>query len=499
MSTVDLSRERKLRELAEKLEKLQLEREELDHKIIQTQAEYGALYNKTAPILNLPIEIMCRMFELAHHASFVEGVPENPLIEVTISHVCTEWRSVALSFQTLWSNFRYNVSELPKRIPIDRLVAYLKRSGSHLLDLHFTFSESVLCEGSQALFYSMLENTISHVDRWRRFSLFSDVDVPMQGFSDRLQWLKAPNLQYLTMCPSSSDPEGGPDSDRLAPSVLLGGAPKLFYVRVDGTSFRNYFPPLSNVTVLRLEDETDAWTFGSFSMFLEILALPSLSSLSIVGQHFWEPESPQTSKITMNSLKHLRYGEDFTFIGHFLPFLVAPLLETLIIKRVTLRLIPNPLPKFLRPFSNLHSLELIECPDYDAGFINSLAVLTPHVTHLTIVDDTGPESMLQCVTRPFLENGIKSWPKVQFLTTSRLDDDHPIFPYIDFARMVGNPKLTICTDTGEWPFNEDDHENYLTLKSMCVLLDRLPDKPKIVSWPPGVDVPAEEDFFTIEY
>ncbi|KIJ92150.1 hypothetical protein K443DRAFT_685430 [Laccaria amethystina LaAM-08-1] len=501
MSTVrsdDLSRERKLRELAERKKKLQLERDELDYKIIQIQAEYGALYNNTAPILNLPIEIMCRMFELAHHASFTEGIPENPLIEVTISHVCREWRSVALSFQSLWSNFRYNVDELPKRIPIDRLVAYLERSGSCLLDLHFAFSEYALGEGSQSLFNSMLENTISHVDRWRRFSLFADVDAPMLDFSDRLRQLKAANLEYFTMCPSSSEP-GTPGFDGMAPSVFLGGAPKLFYVRLDGTSFRNYSPPFSNVTVLRLEDEIfqpDVWNFWSFALFLEILALPSLSGLSIVGEHFMEPDLPHSSQITMNNLKHLRYGGDHSLVGHFLPFLVAPLLETLIIKGTTLPPIPSPVPKFMRPFSNLHSLELIECTYYDAGFINSLVTLTPHVTHLTIVDDSGGENMLQCVSRPFLENGTRSWPKVKFLTSSRLDD-HPILPYIDFARMIGNPKLTICTDTGEWAF--DDPGSYQSLNAICVLHDELPDKPKIVSWPPGVDVPAEQDFFTIEY
>jgi len=342
----------------------------------------------------------------------------------------------------------------------------------------------------------MLEYTISHVDRWRRFSLFSDEEVPMLDFSDRLRQLKAPNLEYF-MCSSSSELGEAPDFNGLAPSVFLGGAPKLFYVRLDGSSFRNYPPPFSNVTVLRLEDDIfqpDIWNFWSFSLFLEILTLPSLSSLSIVGEHFSEPDLPHSSKITMNNLKHLRYGEDDNLIRHFLPFLVAPLLETLIIKRVTLPLIPSPLPKFMRPFSNLHSLELIECPDHDASFINSLITLMPYVTHLTIVDDSGPENMLECVTRPFLENGTKSWPKVKFLASSRLDD-HPILPYIDFARMIGNPKLTICTDTGEWAY--DDEESYRSLNAICVLHNGLPDKPKIVSWPPGVDVPAEEDFFTI--
>lgn len=97
MATVDLSRQRKLGKIAEKLEKLQFERAELDYKIIQTRAEYGALYNKTSPVLNLPIEIICRMFELAHDASLIEGIPDNPLIEITISHVCRQRRAIALS------------------------------------------------------------------------------------------------------------------------------------------------------------------------------------------------------------------------------------------------------------------------------------------------------------------------------------------------------------------------------------------------------------------
>ena len=107
----------------------------------------------------------------------------------------------------------------------------------------------------------------------------------------------------------------------------------------------------------------------------------------------------------------------------------------------------------MRPFSNLHSLELIECMDYDAGSIMSLVTLTPHVTHLTIVDGSGYESILQCITRSFLKNGTKSWQKVKVLMSSWLDVP-PLFPYIDFALMVGNPKLVICIETGDWSFDD---------------------------------------------
>ena len=405
----NLARESKLRDLADRKEKLELEREflaskleKLDYKIIQTQAEYGALYNETAPLLNLPIELLCRVFEAAHNASFAEEIPNNPLIEIIISHTCRRWRSIALSFPILWSTFRHDASELPERIPVDRLVAYLERSGSRLLDLHFAFAESVLGEGSLALFNSMLESTIPHVARWRRFSLFSDGDVPILAFCDRLQHLNAPNLEYFTICPNTvymSEELEEPAIlafDEHSPSVFSGGAPKLFYLRLDPTCPSKYLPPFSNVTVLRLEDDSldlDVWNFGIYSTFLEVLALPSLTSLSIVGRQFSEPDSPHSSKITMNNLKHLRYGADDNLIRHFLPFLFAPLLETLILSNTELPLPPSPSPNFMRPFSKLHSLELINCIDTDIEFLTSFAPLTPHITNLTIVDSSPSDSI----------------------------------------------------------------------------------------------------------
>ncbi|KIK01340.1 hypothetical protein K443DRAFT_572439 [Laccaria amethystina LaAM-08-1] len=502
-----LSRESRLRDLADRKEELRLEREvvaskleNLDYKIIQTQAEYGAFYNEAAPILNLPIEILCRMFEAAHNASFAEGIPNDPLIEVTISHICRGLRSIALSFPLLWSRFRYDAPELLERIPVDRRVAYLERSGSRLLDLHFASAESIPSKGSLALFNSMLESTIPHVARWRRFSLFSDRDVPVLAFCDRLQHLEAPNLEYFTMCPALEEPET-PVFDVLFPSVFLGGAPKLFYLRLDPTCPSKYLPPFSNVTVLRLEDESlrlDVWNFGSYSTFLEILALPSLSSLSIVGEQFSQPDSPHSSKITMNNLKHLRYGADDNLIGHFLPFLFAPLLETLILSNIELPLPPSPFPKFMRPFSKLHSLELINCIDTDIGFFTSFAALTPHITNLTIVDGSSSETIFQYMVEQLNDEGTTLWPNVKILTGILFHEDS-LNHYISFAKMFKNPELIICTGASfasDW--RSMDPEGCELLQSICIL-EQMPAGKRLVSWPPGVDVPAEDDFFTIQY
>jgi len=493
------SRESRLRDLAYRKEELQVEREvvaskleKLDYKIIQTQAEYGALYNETAPILNLPIEILCRVFEAAHSASFAEGIPNNPLMEVNISHICRGWRSIALSFPLLWSTFRHDASEMPERIPVDRLVAYLQRSGSRLLDLHFAFAESVLGEGSLALFNSMLESTIPHVARWRRFSLFSDVDVPILAFCNRLQHLEAPNLEYFTMCPRLAETLG------LSP-VFLGGAPKLFYVRLDSSCPSEYLPPFFNIAVLLLEDDGfDLGVyFGTYSTFLEILALPSLTSLSIVGRQFSKPDLPHSSKITMNNLKHLRYGADYNFIGHFLPFLFAPLLEALILKNTELPLPPSRLPEFMRPFSNLHSLELIDCVDTDIGFFTSFAALTPHITNLTIVDSSSSDSIFQYMVEQINEEGTTLWPNVKVLT-GILSHEDSLNHYISFAKMFKNPELIICTSASfanDWrSMNPEDYE---LLQSICILEQKSAGK-RLVSWPPGVDVSAE-DAFAIEF
>lgn len=503
-----LARESRLRVLGDKKEALQLEREalvskleKLDYKIIQAQAEYGALYNETAPILNFPIEILCRMFEAAHNTSFAEGIPNNPLIEVTISHICRRWRSIALSFPLLWSMFRHDASKLPERIPVDRLVTYLERSGSRLLDLHFAFADSVLGEGSLTLFNSMLESTIPHVARWGRFSLFSYGDVPILAFCDRLQHLEAPNLEYFTMCPgiTASIVFDGLQ-DGLFPSVFLGGAPKLFYLRLDPTCPSKYLPPFSNVTVLRLEDDSldlNDWDLGSYSTFLEILALPSLTSLSIVGRQFSEPYSPHSSKITMNNLKHLRYGVDDHLLGHFLPFLFAPLLETLILSNTELPLPPSPFPKFMRPFSKLHSLELINCIDNVIEFFTSFAALTPHITNLTIVDSSSSESLFEYMAEQLNEEGTTLWPNVKILTSILLHEDS-LDHYTSFAKMFKDPVI-ICTSASfanDW--RSTDPEGYELLQSVCIL-EQMPAGKRLVSWPPGVDVPVEDGFFTIEF
>ena len=218
----------------------------------------------------------------------------------------------------------------------------------------------------------MLESTLPHVARWRRFFLISDDYDSKLDFSDRLYRLEAPNLECLSLGPAT-----------LYPGTFLRNTPKLCHLRMDAPCPFQYFLLLSNITVLRIERhfDSDRSRLGSWDDFLEILALPSLSSLSIVGQHFRKPVSHHSSNIIVKNLKHLRYGEENILFGHFFPVLSAPLLETLVLcdlnsPSLDLVLVDK------EPFYMLHSLTVICCP----FLFLDLAAITSSVTHLTLVD-----------------------------------------------------------------------------------------------------------------
>ena len=139
----------------------------LDHTIIKAQADYRALYNETAHVSNLPIEILCQIFEAAQDASRIHRGFEHPFVEVIISHVCRAWRSVALSFPPLWSTFRqYCICDQAYYQLGNRLDVYMERSSSQLLDFYFHLRYSTRSRG---LFKFILESTLPHVARWRCF------------------------------------------------------------------------------------------------------------------------------------------------------------------------------------------------------------------------------------------------------------------------------------------------------------------------------------------
>ncbi|KAF8959732.1 hypothetical protein BDZ97DRAFT_1644839, partial [Flammula alnicola] len=390
-------------------EALLLQIEELDAKIIGAQAEYGARVNSDIPILTLPTEITRLLFHDEEDKESKE-IATDSLIEVVISHVCHQWRSISVAIPELWTTFCYDGPRASK-VPLDRLDAYLQRSENRLLELWFKFRGAGKDEGH----LTMLEKAITHVARWQRVTIISDRKTPILRLLPQLRSLHAPNLEYFAMCPDVHAIESASPT-KLRPLIIGGGAPKLTSVWMDGSSPYTCLPPLSNITTLPIEKVVYALDPKlSWPAFLGILSIPTLTNLSLVGGTFELPHSfPEIDHVAMNNLKHLRYSSCDN-MGRLLAVLRAPLLETLIIQnsRIASLMIALELPV---PFPSLRSLWLVGIPPPYISEASDLVHKTCFATHVFISHETVNKSFLRSMDALPTEMDVKCWPNLQVLT-----------------------------------------------------------------------------------
>lgn len=114
--------------------KLMRELLETGRDIIQCRREYGQLYNSRSVFSKLPKEIVILIFDILVAEGRATGVPLYPLPEVTVSHVCSRWRQLALSTASLWSFFHFD-GTVCDVVPNKRLETYLERSQDKPFDL----------------------------------------------------------------------------------------------------------------------------------------------------------------------------------------------------------------------------------------------------------------------------------------------------------------------------------------------------------------------------
>lgn len=308
--------------------------------------------------------------------------------------------------------------------PLDRL---LERSGDRLLNLTFNFRSSQKRSLSQHEVYALLQQTIPHRTRWRKFVLaFDGEPEPLSYIQDFLSPSQTPNLESLIILPRSIGWDTHPldgfcDKDPAWPQR------KAFYLCLNGNSAPTCSSFLSQATSLRL-DATWSWPkYGyssiqqvnwiSWSVFQRILSSSSLASLSIQGQPFRLPDiSEKTTAeiIEMPHVKHLRYTScegSSIFEDFILPSLSAPNLESLTLERMDPPDDPNHwVPEKLRPLSSVKSLHLVDFVAYDSEFMSSLAQLTPSVTHLVLTGGQPVKTVLSHVARQGL------WKSMETLT-----------------------------------------------------------------------------------
>ncbi|KAF6758245.1 hypothetical protein DFP72DRAFT_189291 [Ephemerocybe angulata] len=281
-------------------------------------------------VSQLPHEIFCFIFSLVQRNGWID--PDPLPAEVTLSHVCRHWRHFTLDLPSLWSVFRYDsFGPYQEKIPVKRLAVYLERSKKHPLKLSFDldlFEDDSLGDWTDVL--SMLHQIIPHIHRVRELHVIS-ADGDIDDFVSELVDASAPLLEALTIRSYNTRGLFRESSDsKWSPKIFTGGTPSLKYLRFDDKHFSR--PPIQSILHLRLE----TWykivdPAFSLSMFREILSLPYLQTLSMLGEFIKVPGVlDRMTKIETKSLKHFRCdGHLWSLPQYFLSHVSAPSLESL--------------------------------------------------------------------------------------------------------------------------------------------------------------------------
>lgn len=486
------------RELEDRKLSLARQLDEVNDSLSRLWTEYGDMHNSGIYINRIPTEVLCQIFSMALNFPKLAGdgyyvfEEDRPSTEVALSHVCQHWRRIALDDPSLWRSFRYKTPRW-KRDPLSRFTTYLNRSSPMSIDLfiHFNLSshEDMILLNAAAL----------QVHRWRRVTIISeDNKFNWSNFQSALQGRAAPALEYFSFRPSlfvASHVNSGHISPvtHLTPQIFTGGAPKLTHIHLDSTVPYFFLPPLSNVTTFSLDAKYIGPSSMTWNAFLEILALPRLTSLSIGGEVLLGPtEEHLHQPIESHSLRHLRWSGDPDRLEHFLSYLSAPNLETLILCRMYLP--PRPTRPDASTFlPSLRSLHIIECNNLTSHYIEFLAAASPNVTSLAM-SYYRPESahLLSYLNRESAE-GRTHWTKLENIATY-VDGVDSAQAYLDLMRprkREGVPLTLRVSNRLYLSWIKQMPQAFCELREMCYVVpwtrtsDILPSQ-----WPPGSSHPV---------
>ncbi|KAF5324799.1 hypothetical protein D9611_004067 [Ephemerocybe angulata] len=293
--------------------------------------ERRELLYSASPISSCPNEILSMVFHQLQRAWRADTDKDiTQIAEVTVSHVCSHWRRVALSLPALWCGFQYSgVFYDPGQPAEERLAAYLERSGQHPFDLWIDLGKADSMDGGRIS--QMLTAVLPHLHRFRVLQLLSNKRQCLDRFRESLATASVPLLEACAICPDSENTDGNVPPLTL-PNIFQNGAPSLKYVRLDETSLFNIRPPLDTVVQLRIErrkEVSQSWLPNT--ILDDILSLPNLETLSLFGDLFHlqndagsTPEKP----ILARNLKHIRSTGTFPTIYLF-SHVLAPSLESI--------------------------------------------------------------------------------------------------------------------------------------------------------------------------
>ena len=426
-------------------------------------------HNERNPILMFPVEVTCEIFTFAwlpsredtdegydrfYHcyagdlADWNETQKESKFpSEVVITHVCQRWRSIALDLPKLWTTIYYGFrARYLSGSPTHMLDVYVGRSSDLPLSFWFDFRQDP-CNPYHGL---LVAQAVQYVSRWRLMAIYGwDFDM-MEPIYD-LRDVSAPLLEWLTIAPGQHEDEM---TTELIPQIFRGGAPKLTYLMLDGSLIRDALPPVSNLTILRIEkdewddhhdhddsEDEDMDAFYGLQFFLNLISLPALTQLSLAG-YFIYIDDP-LPVIDMPNLERLRLGR-FDAAWELLLSMRAPRLETLVLVRCGFLNTGSPLQHV---FPALRKLYVIE-----GAFKRSIAPdftrLTSQATEVVLSESfhvPSSRSLLQMILAGCYATEV--WPGMTKMLYNIKGHEHNVDPYTDFSIFRRRSSFTLYLAT----------------------------------------------------
>ncbi|KAF5324593.1 hypothetical protein D9611_004082 [Ephemerocybe angulata] len=371
-------------------------------------------------IAPLPNEILSTIFLEVQRNGKANGVRAT---EVTMSHVCSRWRDIALTLPPLWNVFQHCQARSRSSVQSteERLRAYLERSGDLPFDLWIDFTTKRNLRGHRLL--SLLHIVIPHLHRCRVLHLLSDQNHPLHEFQKSLATASVPLLEVCAICPDYLSPLG--HIERSQPNIFKNGAPSLKYLRLDETTLLSIRPPLDSVVCLRIERrraKASAWIPNS--ILDTILSLPNLQTLSISANVFHlqgKGGSTPTERIMAKKLENLR-SADATLTAYILSHTSTPSLRSLTLQNFDLNEGSMTLPDEL-DFLSLRTLTLTNpkwrsrWSRYDVRNLKKVIAASPNVEEVILWGDSNDSfEVLYSTFKAIL--GVSSWTKIKRATFS---------------------------------------------------------------------------------
>ncbi|KAH6869843.1 hypothetical protein BKA70DRAFT_1451705 [Coprinopsis sp. MPI-PUGE-AT-0042] len=288
--------------------------EVIPHTSILAFVHFHSFISDMPLFTDVPLDILGQIFTAWHQDAYSQSRPSPPWPEVTLSHVCRQWRNLALSshFKNLWNIIIYDYWRLHD---LERVKTYLERSAPLPIQVTLKILKKKSHRVEDFLGDELLNLVCDEVARWKTFT------------------------------PGGLEIDDDPGAS-FTPRFLTGSAPRLIAVSLTDIGVQLFLPPLNHVVELSLEGTGGAKLVGWDDFITIVLQLPTLRRLSAMGDILpgFDVDVRVTgglhgSTIEAPYITHFRYDggydpEEETILTGLLYRLSAPNLECLMLGNI---------------------------------------------------------------------------------------------------------------------------------------------------------------------